>query len=253
MPFVEQKHKKRKIPFPWIKFISALGGTTCLSYMLVFIYKIYWMINNVPFCPTGQWRDYSIFSITTLDCFPCPPGVVCNGDETMGCISADDIYVEHPLYFHEYLRKLFLPVCVEKPPEPVSWETHAYSILPFIVGTLSIFATFKYFQNQRKMQKLIKNLSQQSIQMVKKHSALLDTNPKLVLPTGLDVTHLRDHFLFPTYSLKKRISIWNDVSKIVTSNANISEQKVMFKNDWHLVWSYKSSISDNEMSETEGD
>eukprot|EP00835_Amoeboradix_gromovi_P001114 NODE_44_length_28780_cov_0.148496.p11 type:complete len:251 gc:universal NODE_44_length_28780_cov_0.148496:17471-18223(+) len=249
MPFVEQKHKRRKIPFPWFKLISAITVTTFISYMLVFVYKLYWMVNNVHFCK--DWKDYSIFSITSLDCFPCPPGVHCDLDDISGCINGDDIYVEHPLYFFKISRKIFVPVCVEKPPEPISWESHAYTVLAYVVAATVLFGIYQYYLYKKNTRKLIQTLAKQSIQMVKKHAALVDTTPDLVLPTGIDVTHLRDHFLFPKYKLKKRIEIWNDVSQIVTSNSNIAEQKVMFKNEWHLVWSYRSSISDNEMSDVE--
>eukprot|EP00834_Sanchytrium_tribonematis_P005320 NODE_314_length_9990_cov_0.963401.p4 type:complete len:251 gc:universal NODE_314_length_9990_cov_0.963401:3395-4147(+) len=249
MPFVEQKRKKRKVPFPWIKFISALVGTTFISYLMVFTYKIVWMINNVPFC--RDWKDYSFFRIGSLECFPCPPGVLCMNDAIIGCINNQDNYIEHPLYFHSFFRKILLPVCVEKAPESVPWDVHVYSVIPYLVATLLAFGSYKFYMYKYNYNKLVHSLATQSIVMVKKHSALLDTNPNLVLPTGLDVTHLRDHFLFPKYSLKKRIAIWNEVSKIVTSNSNIAEQKVMFKNDWHLVWSYKSSISDHEMSDLE--
>ena len=250
MPFVQQKsNKKRKIPFPWIKFSSMLIGTTLFSWLIVFLYKIGWMINHVGFCK--EWFDYSIFSVTQLDCWPCPPGVICNGDQILGCASSSDHLVEHPLYIANWLRKIFVPVCVKQEPEPVPLSTHLYAVVPYILGALSIFGAFQYLKRQRDYKKMILDLSEQSIQMVKRHSVLRDTNPKMVLPQGLDCTHLRDHFLFPKYSLKQRNKIWKDVSKIVTSNANITEQKVMFKNDWHLVWSLKSTISDNEQSDIE--
>ena len=227
-----------------MSFISALFGTTIISYSLVYVYKLVYMIQNVPFC--REWRDYSWIGITSLDCFPCPPGAVCRGDNILGCDSSDLIMVEHPFYIHPYLRKLFLPVCVHKAPDSVPLEDHLLTIAPYAVGLLIVLGIYQYYRSKINYAKFIKQLAKQSIQMVRKHAiAVESTDTSISLPTGIDVVHLRDNFLYPKYGLKKRIAIWKDVSAIVTSNSNVSEQKTLFNNEWHLVWSYKSSISDH--------